>query len=54
MPEPTTQDRFKRGAADAGRYFDFMAQFINFQPEHAEAIRASTPPRTNVPMPMAR
>jgi nitrite reductase/ring-hydroxylating ferredoxin subunit len=41
MPEPTTQDRFKRGAADAGRYFEFMAQFVNFQPEHAEAIRAT-------------
>lgn len=41
MPEPTTQDRFKRGAADAGRYFDFMAQFVNFEPEHAEAIRAT-------------
>lgn len=27
MPEPTIQDRFKRGAADAGRYFDFLAQF---------------------------
>lgn len=41
MPEPTTQNRFKRGAADAGRYFDFIAQFVNFQPEHAEAIRAT-------------
>jgi nitrite reductase/ring-hydroxylating ferredoxin subunit len=41
MPEPTTQDRFKRGAADAGRYFDFMAQFVDFRPEHAEAIRAT-------------
>jgi nitrite reductase/ring-hydroxylating ferredoxin subunit/hemoglobin-like flavoprotein len=41
MAEPTAQDRFKRGAVDAGRYFDFMAQFVNFQPEHAEAIRAT-------------
>jgi nitrite reductase/ring-hydroxylating ferredoxin subunit/hemoglobin-like flavoprotein len=41
MPELTTQERFKRGAADAGRYFDFMAQFVDFQPEHAEAIRAT-------------
>ncbi|MEZ4766888.1 MAG: Rieske 2Fe-2S domain-containing protein [Caldilineales bacterium] len=41
MTELTTQERFKRGAADAGRYFDFMAQFVDFQPEHAEAIRAS-------------
>ncbi|MFN2166995.1 MAG: Rieske 2Fe-2S domain-containing protein [Anaerolineae bacterium] len=41
MTELTTQERFKRGAADAGRYFDFMAQFVDFQPEHAEAIRAT-------------
>ncbi len=41
MPEPTTQDRFKRGAADAGRYFDFMAQFVDFRPEHVEAMRAT-------------
>ena len=41
MTELTTQERFKRGAVDAGRYFDFMAQFVNFQPEHIEAIRAT-------------
>jgi len=41
MPELATQERFKRGAADAGRYFDFMAQFVDFQPEHAEVIRAT-------------
>ena len=41
MTELTTQERFKRGAVDAGRYFDFMAQFVNFQPEHVEAIRAT-------------
>lgn len=41
MTELTTQERFKRGAADACRYFDFMAQFVDFKPEHAEAIRAT-------------
>ena len=41
MTELTTQERFKRGAADACRYFDFMAQFVDFRPEHAEAIRAT-------------
>ena len=41
MPELTTQERCKRGAADAGRYLDFMAQFVDFQAEHAEAIRAT-------------
>ena len=41
MTELTTQERFKRGAADAGRYFEFMAQFVDFQPEHTEAIRAT-------------
>ena len=39
MSELSTQARFKRGAADAGRYFQFMADFIGFEPEHAEAIR---------------
>jgi nitrite reductase/ring-hydroxylating ferredoxin subunit len=41
MTQLSTQERFKRGAADAGRYFDFMAQFVDFRPEHAEAIRAT-------------
>ncbi|MEI2689091.1 MAG: protoglobin domain-containing protein [Anaerolineae bacterium] len=41
MPEPTTPNRFKRGAADTGSYFDFMAQFVDFKPEHAEAICAT-------------
>ena len=41
MAEQTTQERFKRGAADAGRYFDFMAQFVDFKPEHVEAIRGT-------------
>lgn len=41
MSELSTQERFKRGAADAGRYFQFMADFIGFQPEHAEAIRGT-------------
>ena len=41
MAELTTQERFKRGAADAGRYFDFMARFVDFEPEHAEAIHAT-------------
>lgn len=39
MSELSTQERFKRGAADAGRYFQFMADFIGFKPEHVEAIR---------------
>ena len=41
MAELSTQERFKRGAADAGRYFEFMAQFVDFEPDHAEAIRAT-------------
>lgn len=41
MNQPTTQERFKRGAADAGRYFDFMAQFVDFRAEHGAAIRAT-------------
>ena len=41
MTEPSTQERFKRGAPDAGRYFDFMSQFVDFQAEQADAIRAT-------------
>lgn len=39
MEPLTTQERFKRGAADAGRYFQFMAEFIGFAPEDAATIR---------------
>ena len=35
----STQERFKRGAADAGRYFQFMAEFLGFTPADAVAIR---------------
>src|SRR5262250_1332258 len=35
----STQERFKRGAADAGRYFRFMSEFIGFTPADATAIR---------------
>ncbi len=41
MTELTTQERFKRGAADAGRYFEFMAAFVDFRPDYTEAIRAT-------------
>ena len=39
MEQLSTQERFKRGAADAGRYFQFMADFIGFTPEDAATIR---------------
>lgn len=39
MNEMSTQERFKRGAADAGRYFQFMAEFIGFTAEDAATIR---------------
>ena len=39
MSELSTQERFKRGAPDAGRYFAFMSDFVGFTAEHAEAIR---------------
>ena len=39
MEQLTTQERFKRGAADAGRYFQFMSEFIGFTPEDAATIR---------------
>jgi nitrite reductase/ring-hydroxylating ferredoxin subunit len=35
----STQERFKRGAADAGRYFQFMSEFIGFTPQDAATIR---------------
>src|SRR5262249_27717401 len=39
MSEITTQERFKRGAADAYRYFQFMSEFIGFTAEDAATIR---------------
>lgn len=39
MNELSTQERFKRGAADACRYFEFMAEFIDFTAEDAATIR---------------
>ncbi len=35
----STQERFKRGAADAGRFFDYMADFVGFTEEDVAAIR---------------
>ena len=43
MSELSTQERFKRGAADAPRYFQFMADFIGFTPADAQAIRDTRP-----------
>ena len=39
MDHLSTQERFKRGAADAGRYFQFMSEFIGFTAEDAATIR---------------
>lgn len=39
MVELSIQERFKRGAADADRYFHFMADFVGFTDEQAEIIR---------------
>ena len=41
MSELSTQERFKRGAADAGRYFRFMADFVGFTDAHAETVRGT-------------
>jgi len=41
MAELTTQERFKRGAVDAGRFFNYMAEFVDFSEEDAAAIRES-------------
>lgn len=35
----STQERFKRGAADAGQYFRYMADFVGFTEADAQAIR---------------
>jgi nitrite reductase/ring-hydroxylating ferredoxin subunit len=35
----TTQERFKRGAADAGSFFKYIADFIGFSEQDAAAIR---------------
>jgi nitrite reductase/ring-hydroxylating ferredoxin subunit len=39
MNELTSQERFKRGAVDAGRYFNYMAEFIGFSDEDAQTIK---------------
>ena len=39
MNELSTQERFKRGAVDAPRYFRFMAEFVGFTPGDAQPIR---------------
>ena len=39
MSELSTQERFKRGAVDAPRYFRFMADFVGFTPADAQTIR---------------
>ena len=43
MEELSTQERFKRGAVDAARYFRFMAQFVGLTPADAETIRQTRP-----------
>lgn len=39
MAELTTQERFKRGAADAWLFFQYMADFVGFAEDDAETIR---------------
>lgn len=39
MIETTTQERFKRGAADAGRFFHYIADFCGFTADDMAAIR---------------
>lgn len=35
------QERFKRGSADAGRYFNYMSDFVGLTDEDLEAIKAT-------------
>jgi nitrite reductase/ring-hydroxylating ferredoxin subunit len=37
----SSRERFKRGAADAGRFFTYIAEFVGFTTEDAAAIKAS-------------
>ena len=37
--QPSVQERFKRGAADAGQYFNYMADFVGFTEGDRGAIR---------------
>ncbi len=39
MERSTTQERFKRGAADAGRFFKYIAGFVGFTDDDAATIR---------------
>ena len=33
------QERFKRGSANAGQYFNFMAEFVGFSDEDVQTIK---------------
>jgi len=37
----TLNEKVKRGAEDAGRYFRYMAEFVGFTQAHADAIKES-------------
>ncbi len=39
MNQLSTQERFKRGSVDAGRYFNYMAEFIGFSEQDARTIK---------------
>jgi nitrite reductase/ring-hydroxylating ferredoxin subunit len=39
MTQSTTQERFKRGAADAGHFFAYIADFVGFTEDERAAIR---------------
>ena len=39
MTEISSQERFKRGAADAGSFFNYIAEFVGFNDEDAATIR---------------
>ena len=39
MSDITTQERFKRGAADAGPFFHYISDFVDFSDEDAATVR---------------
>lgn len=41
MDQTTTQERFKRGAADAGRFFKYIADFVGFTQDDSATIRST-------------
>ena len=54
MTPLSTQERFKRGAADAGPFFKYMAEFVGFtDADAAHQVEAAAGDARHAPAPLA-